>query len=241
MYSGISRETARAFLDMVYGKAGLSPSVDPNAGWLRLGIVHERTVPYSHYQNGQQESWWNQMEGRLLPMPEGMVDFPLAALNEATLAWMEMDSNRKPHSELGKSPWDVYLHAQDAGRPSPSTQALQEAFTLRSVRTQRRSDGTLSLVGHRFELPSRYAHFQRVSLRYASWDLVRVYLADPHSGNLRERIDPLDKSQNEGGLRALRASASPRSVAAAKPLGTTPLLQNPCNNTPPPACRRPIC
>jgi putative transposase len=34
-------------------------------GLLRLGIVHERTLPYSPYQNGKQESFWGTLEGRL--------------------------------------------------------------------------------------------------------------------------------------------------------------------------------
>jgi transposase InsO family protein len=37
-------------------------------GLLRLGIVHERTLPYSPYQNGKQEAFWGTVEGRLLAM-----------------------------------------------------------------------------------------------------------------------------------------------------------------------------
>ncbi|MGB8899634.1 MAG: DDE-type integrase/transposase/recombinase, partial [Methylocella sp.] len=33
-------------------------------GLLRLGIVHERTLPYSPYQNGKQEAFWGNVEGR---------------------------------------------------------------------------------------------------------------------------------------------------------------------------------
>ena len=205
------------------GSAMLAAEVEQ--GLVRLGIVHETTLPYSPYQNGKQECWWNQIEGRLLPMLEGVVDLSLGALNEATLAWVELEYNRKLHSELGKSPLDVYLHERDVGRPCPPTQQLQEAFTTRTVRTQRRSDGTLSLAGRRFELPSRYAHFRQVSLRYATWDLARVYLADPHTGELLERILPLDKSQNAEGRRAHRAPPSPRPAVAPTPPGVAPLLQ----------------
>ena len=35
-------------------------------GLLRLGIVHEKTLPYSPYQNGKQEVFWGQVEGRFL-------------------------------------------------------------------------------------------------------------------------------------------------------------------------------
>ena len=200
-------------------------AAETEAGLVRLGIVHETTLPYSPYQNGKQESWWNQIEGRLLPMLEGVADLALGSLNEATLAWVEMEYNRKRHSELGHSPLAVFIDQRDVGRPTPSTQALQEAFTTRTVRTQRRSDGTLSLEGRRFEIPSRYGHLQRVSLRYASWDLSWVWLADPHTGDLLERIYPQDKSRNAEGLRARRASPSPRPAAVSTPPGVAPLLQ----------------
>ena len=59
-------------------------AAETEQGLLRLGIVHETTLPFSPYQNGKQESWWNQIEGRLLPMLEGVLDLSLGSLNEAT-------------------------------------------------------------------------------------------------------------------------------------------------------------
>ncbi len=41
-------------------------------GLLRLGIVHELTLPYSPYQNGKQECFWANLEGRLLAMLGGV-------------------------------------------------------------------------------------------------------------------------------------------------------------------------
>jgi putative transposase len=73
-------------------------------GLARLGILHETTLPYSPYQNGKQESFWNQIEGRLLPMLEGVTDLTLAQLNEATLAWMEMATTGLPPAYLPKEP-----------------------------------------------------------------------------------------------------------------------------------------
>ena len=37
-------------------------------GLLRLRIVHEKTLPYSPYQNGKQECFWASLEGRLMEM-----------------------------------------------------------------------------------------------------------------------------------------------------------------------------
>ena len=33
-------------------------------GLARLGVSHETTLPYSPYQNGKQECFWAQVEGR---------------------------------------------------------------------------------------------------------------------------------------------------------------------------------
>jgi len=94
-------------------------------------------------------------------MLEGVLDLSLAQLNEATQAWIEMEYNRAVHSELGQAPLQRYLHHRDVGRPCPSSAALKIAFTAEVDRTQRRSDGTVSLKGVRFEIHSRYNHFRR--------------------------------------------------------------------------------
>ena len=73
-------------------------------GLLRLGIVHERTLPYSPYQNGKQESFWGTLEGRLLKMLDGVAELTLEFLNKATQAWVEVEYNRAVHRETGCSP-----------------------------------------------------------------------------------------------------------------------------------------
>lgn len=170
-------------------------------GLARLGIIHERTLPYSAYQNGKQECFWGQAEGRLLAMLEGCKDLTLAQLNEATLAWVDLEYNRKIHSELGQSPLSKFLATKNVSRPCPECEKLDQAFMAQISRTQRQSDGTVSIDGIRFELPSRYRHLKRVTLRYASWDLSRAYLADPQNGNIICRIYPQDKHKNADGQR----------------------------------------
>ena len=171
------------------------------AGLERLGIVHQRTLPYSAYQNGKQEVFWAQVEGRLLAMLEGRRDLSLSELNEATLAWFEMEYNRRRHSELGTTPLVRFMGAKDVGRACPSARDLQEAFTAQIQRKQRRSDGTVTIEGVRFEVPSRYRHLERLILRYASWDLGRVYLSDMRSGQILCPVYPQDKRQNAEGRR----------------------------------------
>src|SRR5208283_1648679 len=121
----------------------------------------------------------------------GGVPMTLDQINEATLAWIEMEYNRSVHSELGESPLQRYLHHRDVGRPSLSSAELKIAFTAEVDRTQRRSDGTIALKGIRFEIPSRYHHFQRLNVRAAFWDLSHVHLADPKTGAILCRLFPL--------------------------------------------------
>jgi putative transposase len=201
-------------------------AAETTEGLARLSIVHETTLPYAPFQNGKQESFWNGVEGRLLPMLEGVADLTLDRLNEATLAWIEMEYNRSVHSELEQAPLQRYLHHRDVGRPCPSSAELKIAFTAEAGRTQRRSDGTISLKGIRFEIPSRYHHFQRLSVRAASWDLSQVHLAEPKTGAILCRLFPLDKQKNAQGERAAKGSPldKPAAVSPA-PSSMAPLLQ----------------
>lgn len=198
-------------------------AAETTQGLARLGIVHETTLPYSPHQNGKQENFWTQIEGRLLPMLEGVADLSLRALNEATQAWVEMEYNRKEHSELGQSPVTAYQQGPDIGRPAPAAEAVALAFTAEVRRTQRRSDGTLSLAGVRFEVPSRFGHLERLHLRAAAWDLSQVHLVDPKTGVVLARLFPLDKQRNAGGRRAARLTPLPTAPIA--PAGLAPLLE----------------
>ena len=107
-------------------------------GLLELGIVHERTLPYSPYQNGKQERFWATLEGRLMEMLAGVKDLTLEFLNEATQAWVEIEYNRTVHRELGCSPVERFAQARDVLRASPSSNALRQAFRLRARRRRHR-------------------------------------------------------------------------------------------------------
>jgi putative transposase len=192
---------------MLYDNGSAMIARETEQGLTRLSVLYENTLPYSPYQNGKQESWWNSVEGRLLPMLENVADLTLEQLNEASLAWVEMEYNRKVHSETKQTPLRRYLEDKDVGRPSPGMEELRQAFTSEVTRTQRRSDGTISLNAIRFEIPSRYGHIEKLALRFASWDLSCVYLCDRKTGAMLCRIYPLDKARNAEGLRARRSRA----------------------------------
>jgi len=209
---------------ILYDNGSAMTAQETEAGLTRLSILYENTLPYSPYQNGKQETFWTQIEGRLVPMLEGVADLTLAQLNEATLAWLELEYNRKVHSETGQTPWHRFLNDKDVGRDCPSSEQLHLAFTTEVIRTQRRSDGTLSLAGLRFEIPSRYGHMEKLCVRFAAWDLGTVYLSDPKTGAILCRIYPQDKKKNAEGLRASKTSDR-TAPQPANPAGMAPLLR----------------
>ena len=106
------------------------------------------------------------------------------------------------HRETGCSPVTRFTQAPDALRQSPTSESLRHAFRLETKRSQRQSDGTISLEGVRFEIPARYRHFREVTVRYARWDLGRIDLVDGRSGTVLAPIYPLDKNANADGRRA---------------------------------------
>jgi len=207
------------------GPAELAAETTEGLG--RLGIVHSPTIEHSPYQNGKQESFWGQVEGRLLAMLENCKDLTLAVLNEATLAWLELEYNREVHSEIGVPPLRRFLDGPDVGRPSPTSDELRLAFTTSQTRMQRRSDGTVSLEGRRFEIPSRYRHLDRIVVRWARWDLSHVWMADERTSKVLCRLFPLDRTRNADGVRRTLEPVADVWVADLPPpkAGVAPLLE----------------
>jgi putative transposase len=170
-------------------------------GLAKLSVLHQTTLPYSPYQNAKQESFWGRIEGRLMALLEGEETLTLDALNLATQAWTEQEYHRTRHTE-------IYLAGPTVRRDCPATAVLSAAFRVEVERKQRRSDGTVSLEGARFEIPSRYRHLERVNLQYARWDLTLVDLVDPRTGAILCPVKPLDKSANANGQRRRLAPAN---------------------------------
>jgi len=227
-------------LTQAFQKRGLARSVisDNGAAMIaaeiaeglgRLGVRHERTLPYSAYQNGKVETVWAFVEGRLLAMLEGVEGLTLELLNRATQAWVELEHNARVNQDTGEAPSKRFLDGPSVLRPAPDSEALRLAFTRAAVRTQRKSDGTIPVDGRRFEIPSRYRHLTQVEIRYASWNLNDVHLVDERTGRVLCRLLPQDKAANSSGLRRpLEPIASPPvsgETAARKPApAMAPLL-----------------
>ena len=200
-------------------------SAEFTQGLERLGILHQPTLPYSPYQNAKQEVLWAQVEGRLMAMLEGEAELTLSLLNEATIAWIEFEYHRKFHSEIAGTPLDRYLKDKNVGRACPDTSTLSRQFCAEVKRKQRRSDGTFTLEGCRFEIPNQYRHLDVLHVRYARWDLRSAFLVDPHSNTCLDVLYPQDKAANADGIRRTLNQADKKINHETPPTGIAPLLK----------------
>lgn len=193
-------------------------------GFERLGVHQVLTLPESPYQNGKGETFFRQIEGRLIAMLEGVRDLDLDTLNRATLAWVEGEYHRTRHEGIEQTPLERLLAARTVGRTCPSVESLRDAFRQQVSRLQRRGDGTCSIHGVRFEIPSHYRHVERVHVRFARWDLGHVTLVDPVHGTPLCALYPLDKRANSDGH---RRAIEPRQLLPEPPResGIAPHLQ----------------
>lgn len=178
-------------------------AAETREGLERLSITQATTLPRHPEQNGKQESFWGQVEGRLMAMVEGERELTLELLNRATQAWLEREYQRKEHSEIGMSPLTRATSSPSVVRPPPSMETLRRAFRMELTRKQRHSDGTCTVFGVRYEVPSRYRTLTRLRIRVARWELSAVDLVDPRSGEHLAVLLPLDKSKNSDGRRRI--------------------------------------
>jgi len=209
----------------IHDGGGAMTAAEMVQGVERLGIVDYETLPYTPEQNAKQENFWTRIEDRLMPMLEGEPVLTLELLNRATQAWVEQEYHRTVHGELGKTPLQRYLEGPNVGRDSPSSDALRRAFRMEISRKQRKSDGTVTVEGVRFEVPSAYRTLARVQLRVARWDLSSVDLVDPRTGTHLATLLPLDKLKNADRARRVLAEAATPPVPSRKPPGIAPLLR----------------
>jgi len=199
-------------------------SAEFTKGLERLSILHQPTLPYSPYQNAKQEVFWAQVEGRLMAMLENEPDITLSLLNNATIAWIEGEYHHKIHSEIADTPINRYLNGKNVGRNCPEITVLKHAFCDEVTRKQRKSDGTISLEGCRFEIPSRYRHFENITVRYASWDLGFAFLMDPHNNVFLSQLYPQDKSKNADSQRRTLFTEN-NAIHEEPSIGIAPLLK----------------
>jgi hypothetical protein len=114
------------------------------------------------------------------------------------------------------------LRGPSVGRESPGSDALRRAFRTDVSRKQRRSDGTVTAQGIRFEVPAAYRTLLQLRLRVARWDLSSIGLVDPRSGDHLATLLPLDKTRNAERIRRVIA---PDAVEPSEPVGIAPHLR----------------
>lgn len=205
-------ETAEIFvhaLTQAFMKRGLprslmtdngSPMVaeETRNGLHRLGVLAVNTQVRSPHQNGKIENFWNSVETRLMAMLEGVAPLTLKLLNDATIAWLEHEHNRRRHRELGCTPLERLKTSPDASRPCPDAETVRARFCIFRQRALRRSDATISVEGVRLQLPAQWRHLARPWVRFARWDLSRVDLMEGPEPDARRlcALYPVDKRAN---------------------------------------------
>jgi putative transposase len=205
-------------------------AAETREGLERLSIIQHTTLPATPEQNGKQEVFWSQIEGRLMAMLEGESVLTLELLNRATQAWVEQEYHRRFHSEIKQTPLERCLAGPSVGRPCPSSDALRRAFRMEVTRMQRKSDGTLTVEGVRYEVPSAYRSLVRPSVRVARWELSSVDLVDPRTGMHLATLLPVDKELNADRRRRALPDASKSldtldTLESPAPVGMAPLLR----------------
>jgi len=181
---------------------GAYTAAEITQGLHRLSILSEQILCYSPYQNGKMENFWGTMEGRLMAMLDHQPDLNLYRLNTLTQAWIEHEYHRRQHASIRDTPLGRYQTSPHVGRTAPSGHEMTYAFTQRVSRQQRLSDGSISVAGKRFTIPSRLRHLDQVIVRYASWDMDTVFLANPDTDAIIERLYPVDLAAHASGDRA---------------------------------------
>lgn len=174
------------------------------AGLKALGIIFNPTLTYSPEQNGKIESFWCQIENRLMPLIGNKKNINLKELNEYTQAWVEIEYNRKYHSSIKETPYERFTSKENMTRRSESPDLVKNYFRKTENRKVRNSDGTISVGGLRFEIPSCFRHLRNITVQYADWDLSNVSLIERESMKILGSIYPIDKLRNANGLRKIK-------------------------------------
>ena len=112
-----------------------------------------------------------------------------------------MGYNHHFHEEIRCTPFERFRKGPNVLRSSPDAEAMRLAFSARVTRKQRRSDGTVSLDGIRFEIPGRLRTLDTVTIRYRSWNLTSASVVDPRTHAELAQIFPIDKHKNASGFR----------------------------------------
>jgi putative transposase len=139
---------------------------------------------------------------------ENRKNLTLTELNNFTMAWMEMEYNRSNHREINQKPIDRYANNKSVGRDAPSYNHLKDMFCREEIRKQRKTDGTISLNGVRYEIPDAYRFRDRIKICHAKWDPSLIHIIEFKTGEKLCNIYPVDKVKNANQGRKVRGKKS---------------------------------
>lgn len=144
------------------------------------------TQPYRPEGHGKIEAFNRYCRAAFVDEVQASSITDLDGLNLAFSAWRELKYNRRPHSEIGSSPWDRWRTGAGAIAVIDERE-LTEAFLFRASRTTDKS-GVLKLFGHRYQTGPGLAR-KRVEVRYDPEDLAELEVW--HGDTFQERVKPL--------------------------------------------------
>ena len=201
-------------------------AAETTEGLARLGIVHQTTLPYTPEQNGKQEVFWGQVEGRLMAMLEGEQELTLELLNRATQAWVEQEYHRtRPQRDQG-----------DAARALPRRARASAVRARRAMRCAapsawrsraRSAAATAPSPSRASASRSRPRIARSCGRRCASraGTSSSVDLVDPRAARTSRRSSRSTRQQNAERRRRALADASADARSRPRRAGIAPLLR----------------
>ncbi|BBB89408.1 DDE-type integrase/transposase/recombinase [Methylomusa anaerophila] len=141
-----------------------------------LGITLTHTQPYDPQSKGKIERFFGTVRRRFYPLLANNMPKSLDDLNAQFWKWLESDYNRKPHSALDMSPFDLFLSQPSSVRLYTDPYALERLFFKREYRKVKH-DATITLSNRLFEVPAKLVG-QRIEVRYDPESPEQVYIYD---------------------------------------------------------------
>jgi len=201
----------------------------------RLGnkLVHSRA--YYSKGRGVIERWWQLTDAFLAEIATREQPYTLHQLNRLWEAFRQFRYCQKVHSELGISPNEAVASVE---KKPLGVDVARELFMVRADRTVHKSDGCVSVEGHRF-LCESFLRGQKVTVRYDPNDFSSVLVfhhskrvqrafPQPVGGVPEPHPEPTDKpAQSVDYLALLREDFDKQLLEHARPAAYTDLSIEP--------------
>lgn len=179
--------------------------------------------PYAPQGKGKLERWHRTLRDQFLTeLPRKTL--ALVEINSLLWAWIDQIYHVQSHSGLdGKTPLSVWQQGLKAVQPlGPLALQLDEIFYHRIARTVRK-DGSVSYLGHRFEVP--YELSGHKVLLVVDPHQQQVLFVESEAGERLGQVTPLDLSANQHRKRRKSQGSSPLEHEASGQLSDSVVTQ----------------